>query len=282
MMNDAALPTLCDAFRDLAIRTFEHLGCAKSVGHQPLEETLTDINLLGLKLHQSQNIIVHSFSKPAEGRNGADWEWWLTNAAANQWLGFRVQAKVLDLKTDTFKHLHFRSGRGKKLYQLEKLKNQSNANRMIPLYCFYAHTPGPSNIVDQVTEKFTRETALRGCSLATLESVEHLQHQNKSNKLEAVMGISEPWHRLVCDERQKGLDLPSRALVFLESQLVDRDRNVSPPPSMKKEFLRDAVPTYVQEILDKSDDREKSNLADSSISKKNKNLSGVLIIRGNE
>ena len=76
--------TLCETFRSLAFRTFEQMGRARRVGHQPLEETFTDTNILELKDRHPAEIFCQTFTKPQEGINGADWEWWLTDASKSK------------------------------------------------------------------------------------------------------------------------------------------------------------------------------------------------------
>jgi hypothetical protein len=114
MTND-----LCETFRLLSYETWGRLGRARRIGHQLLEETFTDLNLLELKDRHPTQVYTKVFTKPQEGLNGADWEWWLTDSKRSEWLGIRIQAKVLDLTTDSFPHLHYKSGR---IYQATKLK----------------------------------------------------------------------------------------------------------------------------------------------------------------
>src|SRR5690606_6329527 len=124
--------TLCETFRSLAFRTFDQMGRARRVGHQPLEETFTDTNILELKDRHPAEISCLTFTKPQEGINGADWEWWLTDTSKSKWLGLRVQAKVLHLDSNTFAHLHYKSGKSK-TYQATKLKRESAKDGLIPL-----------------------------------------------------------------------------------------------------------------------------------------------------
>ena len=112
---------LCETFRALAFRTFDQMARARRVGHQPLEETFTDTNILELKDRHPTEIYCRTFNKHEEGKNGADLELWLTNHSMSSWLGMRLQAKVLHIESDTFPHLHYKSGKSKK-YQLSKLK----------------------------------------------------------------------------------------------------------------------------------------------------------------
>jgi hypothetical protein len=43
--------------------------------------TLTDFNMLNLKFFLSPEITTHTFTKHEEGKNGGDWEWWLSNSS---------------------------------------------------------------------------------------------------------------------------------------------------------------------------------------------------------
>ena len=129
-------PTLCETFRALAFHTHNQLSKSQAVGHQPLEETFSNTNILELKVKHPGEIYSHTFTKPQEGLSGADWEWWLTNKSRTSWLGLRVQAKVLELRSDTFPHLHYASG-NPKTYQLQRLQSEAFKAGMVPLYCFY-------------------------------------------------------------------------------------------------------------------------------------------------
>ncbi len=42
--------TLCETFRELSHETWAFMGKARSVSHQPLEETITDNNIIEIKL----------------------------------------------------------------------------------------------------------------------------------------------------------------------------------------------------------------------------------------
>jgi len=67
-------PTLCDTFRGRALWTWDMLARGRSVDCQIGEETLTDLNILELKIRHASEVYTRTFSKPEEGLNGADWE----------------------------------------------------------------------------------------------------------------------------------------------------------------------------------------------------------------
>jgi len=103
------------------------------------EETVTTLNLLKLSEVRMPGFSVRSFSKRLEGENGADWEWWFGRRDGT-WLGFRIQAKVLNLDSDRFEHLHYgpRRAGGTQAEQLVRSAFNADPPR-VPLYCLYSH-----------------------------------------------------------------------------------------------------------------------------------------------
>lgn len=246
--------TLCETFRSLSFRTFDQIGRARRVGHQPLEETFTDVNILELKDRHPSEILTHTFTKIQEGRNGADWEWWLTDSTMSKWLGLRVQAKVLHLKTNKFEHLHYKPGRSKKTYQLAIFKRECNEHGLIPLYCFYLHTQ-PTYIFNlKHCRTFLHINESYGCSLATLSHIESLQKNGERKELSAVLQKAYPWHCLVCCSGYGGATLPERAWAFLTSHMdltIPRKKQEKADIGEQQVIgIRNSPPKYVSDILD--------------------------------
>ena len=246
--------TLCETFRSLAFRTFDQMGRARRVGHQPLEETFTDTNILELKDRHPDEIYCRTFNKPEEGRNGADWEWWLSNYAMTSWLGLRVQAKVLHLGSDTFAHLHYKSGKSK-AYQLAKLKREAAKEGLVPLYCFYSHEATTPRVSPRRCGSFAHAPEAYGCALATLTHIEKLQVAGDKRDYADVMGSALPWHCLVCCSAFGGDDLPTKAWRLLQGRLevkAPRSRRANgealgrPPPV----GIRTHAPDYVRAMID--------------------------------
>lgn len=73
------------------------------------EETITDLHLLNFAALNDPGIEIVSFTKPAEKRTGADWQWWF--GSSGRWIGVRVQAKVISLPSRRFKQLNHRAGK---------------------------------------------------------------------------------------------------------------------------------------------------------------------------
>ena len=64
---------LCDTFKKRSSITWNLLSKARRIESQLLEETLTDINLLEVKLKHPREIITTAITKPKEAVTGADW-----------------------------------------------------------------------------------------------------------------------------------------------------------------------------------------------------------------
>lgn len=244
---------LCETFRALAFQTYDRLGKGRTVGHQSMEETFTDLNILELKVRHSQHIHSRTFTKHEEGENGADWEWWLTNSTRTTWLGLRVQAKVLNFETNKFLHLHYRKDKSKP-YQLSKLKRHSTADGMVPLYCLYSHIPRsiiPSGMESSLLD-YTMETW--GCAIASLPHIEKLQKSKELNGWCDVLAGAIPWHHLVCCATATGPDLPSRAWELLQVQFGMPSKpgvqaGKKTVRSRVKPGLRDSAPPHVMAVM---------------------------------
>lgn len=251
------------------------MGKASTVGHQPLEETFTDLNILELKLRHPREIHSRLFSKPEEGKNGADWEWWLTNSNQSKWLGLRVQAKILQLKSDTFPHIHYKSGKSK-TYQSAKLKRECAKEGLIPLYALYVYEEPIPSALDRRCGSFAHSPESYGCSLISLGHVESLQKDGEKKDRPSVLSEALPWHCLVCCSGHGGVDLPTKAWSLLQNRI-----GANAPRTPTKEMVqslagsaigpKDQPPDYVRAILD---DRP-GDLAP-------RHARGVLVIQGRE
>jgi hypothetical protein len=262
---------LCHTFRKLARETHDLLKAARGVGHQLLEETITDVNILELKRLHPREIYCQTFTKPQEGIIGADWEWWLTDSTRSRWLGLRVQAKVLELKSDTFAQLHYRPKRGR-AYQSTRLKAAAEKDGLIPLYCLYAHPPASAT----GWAKYGSGEEY-GCALLQVKEVERLRRRGKLTDFASVMCKTLPWSSLVCigsawssDGRTltlpdvSGALLQSDPLFGLEEEEAANVEHRHPP----RPGVRSAPPAYVTALMEGQplDDLDKA-------------LRGVLVIQ---
>jgi len=101
------------------------------------EESVTDFFLLNFRKLVTRNLDIKSFTRQAESINGSDWEWeWWLTGPSKQWLGMRIQAKIISASTDSYEHLHYAP---KGVAQVERLINEAHKYSKIPLYCLYSH-----------------------------------------------------------------------------------------------------------------------------------------------
>lgn len=253
--------SICDTFRSRAFWTWDTLGLARHANCQLGEETLTDMNLLELRIRHPLEVLVKTFTKNQEGNNGADWEWWLTGTSG-KWLGFRIQAKVLDLQTEKFEHLHYKAKKPVN-YQCEILIKSALAGstKLIPIYCLYINSSTlllqrnhwPCNSFPPAAESF-------GCSLLSPFVVRALRTPSIRNSLSDVMPSLLPWHCLVCCTGFGGDDLPSKAWHYWQNAIrmtedtvlsvKQTDNRTSAPywRAYKEVALLEEPPLYVKSI----------------------------------
>ncbi|WGE55081.1 hypothetical protein NYR70_10735 [Actinobacillus equuli subsp. equuli] len=177
--------SLCKLYKNLARFVFYSLEDNRNIGHQIKEETITDIIISKLKtwnkFYSGSQFNIKDFTKKEESKNGSDfeWDWYFVDSSGRKWLGFRIQAKILNLKTNKFNSFNHNKG-----HQLNTLISSSNSDNRIPYYCFYLH-------------KYD-ESPLRGCSLASYNNVIRLLRISKTPSVDDVIKESFPWHLLVC------------------------------------------------------------------------------------
>ncbi|HEU0131894.1 MAG TPA: hypothetical protein VFQ85_12970 [Mycobacteriales bacterium] len=75
-----------------AVWVHERIAAAEQASVRLDEDTLTQDLLLDMRLAYPALRVI-PFNRREEGRNGADWEWWIEGR--RHWFGFRVQAKRL-------------------------------------------------------------------------------------------------------------------------------------------------------------------------------------------
>lgn len=208
--------TLCETFRWLAFATWELLRQARSVDHQVLEETITDLLCLELKSRNPSEVFTKNFNRSQEGRTGADWEWWFTSLPGmSSWLGIRVQAKVVNFQSRSFPHLHYKNRQGE--YQSNVLTADARANSCIPLYCLYSHLPDVSN-TPLSCGSFGPAVESFGCALLPMTDVFRLRAEQEQCDDQVVISLAAPWHCLVCCEGYAQGELPKRVWAYLEAR----------------------------------------------------------------
>lgn len=211
-----------------------------------MEETFTDLNLFELKVRHPLEIYTHPFTKPQEGVNGADWEWWLTNSSRTMWLGLRIQAKILELRSNTFAHLHYKSGTPK-TYQLHKLVSDAAKHGLTPLYCLYSHLPTVSpSVPAQCCHSFINTPESYGCSISSTDHIANLQASKETDDLKSVLSKAAPWHCLVCCRGYAAHDLPKNAWAYLQNTF----KGIATLDGNRAEGPRARPPDYVYAAME--------------------------------
>jgi len=91
---------LCTSFALQAAHTWSFLARGDRYKLLPGEETITDVNLLGLKEAKPSLVYTDKYTRYREGKVTGDWEWWIADSRG--WLGLRIQAKKLDPQTGRY------------------------------------------------------------------------------------------------------------------------------------------------------------------------------------
>jgi hypothetical protein len=223
---------LCTTFKKLSEDTWEQIDLSKTAGYQLKEETLTDQNLLQLKIKHPTEILIRAFNKHEEGRNGADWEWWLTDG--NEWVGFRVQAKIINIETDRFEHLHYQAKTS--VPQSRKLIEQSKPigeKPRVPIYCMFLSTEK----FDPAALKSAPE--FYGCSIMSAYTVAVLRDSGTDDVV-SLQAYLIPWHELVC--QKPAISFAEHIDRFLVERLDQGILDV-------RFYITDEPPAYVSALL---------------------------------
>lgn len=237
--------TLCNTFKRLALDTWDEMQKSRKVNFQLKEETFTDINMLELKIRHSNQVKTKVFTKRQEGINGADWEWWF-KGLSNNWIGFRVQAKILNIQTNEFEHLHYKTPRTG-IFQSDKLiKNAlSRKTPIIPLYCFFLQTNDNQFLNKWNCRTFAQLKNFYGCSLTSAFTVQNLR-STKSKHLRDLESYIEPWHCLVCCSGYGKSDFIANIQAYALNVF---DFNAKSDINIPESFITESPPNYVLEIL---------------------------------
>lgn len=171
---------------------YERLTRADTLGVSQSEETITESLLLEMASDARWAFVVKSFNKRAEGRTGADWDWWIGSNLLG-WLRLAVQAKRLGSMSRTYDMLYHRVGKGSPngvpRIQMNLLRTYAIQSNSLPVYCLYnggaLQRPWPDHLT-------VREDQA-GCTLAGLEVIE--PHHGKK-KLATFADLHAPYGAL--------------------------------------------------------------------------------------
>lgn len=149
------------------------------------EETITEHNLLEIVRRNARTVYLKTFTKRAEAKNGADWEWHIIGRRLT--LKMRVQAKRVR-QDDSLRIRHMVKSSGQQ--QRDLLINAARADRLRPVYCIYCtnHQRARWNRPVSVNGMGPFET---GCLLANARDV-----PEATTCLSAIERMCVPWHHL--------------------------------------------------------------------------------------
>lgn len=268
------MTTLCDTFKRLALDTWDNILKSRQVNFQLKEETFIDINMLALKTRHGRQVSTKVFTKRQEGNNGADWEWWF-HGLSGDWIGFRVQAKIINIHSSEFEHLHYQNKRTH-IYQCDKLIQNAltRRNPKFPLYCFFIQTDNKTHLPNWSCRTYPYLKDLYGCSLTSAFSVKQLRATN-SKHITNLQTDLRPWHCLVCCSGYGQGDFISNIQAYAKANFkLDSDIARELEVSIPDNFLTQKPPDYVLAIL--------KNENSDNIKAPDEDIEGVIIIEEKE
>ena len=128
------------------------------------EETITETNMLEIHRRLSKRVRVKMFSKPQEGKIGADWEWRIIGRQRTARM--RVQAKRLQCN-DVLKITHVVKSSGK---EQRNILIAGAGKEFKPVYCFYC-TERQRDVWARPSSQTKSEGFQYGCLLADAHDV---------------------------------------------------------------------------------------------------------------
>lgn len=279
--------SLCQTFRELSYQTWIQLGKARQVKHQMLEESITDSLMVELKLRHPYDVFTTTFTRHEEGKNGADWEWWFVDSTGRKGIGFRVQAKIINFESNSFKQLHYIKNKGEptEQSQTELLIKAAQSKNLIPLYCLYIQKNDLLNDLNPLlawVKCFHYVYTLEhfGCSILSVENVKRLKKPIKKDHLGDVIDKIYPWHFLVCPPHSQNSNISLPKIVWEASKefgLVEGS-NIQVSEELPNEGI---VPDYVLRLIN-TNSYDQINNRDLIDDKSFNDLHGIMIIKDNE
>jgi hypothetical protein len=195
----------CQLLRDLAARTWSDIRDGEMTGVAIGEESITDYLLLDLHRHSAHPSYLRKWSRWVEGRStGADWDWWFVRPDLSAGVGLRIQAKRIDLASQTFNELGHKNQHG---FQIDMLESSAATAGMHPLYCLYLASDRPpttgrsacgSYLLGDSPDGWTGDPLhVYGCSVLGTRAAKSAI-EAKDARLEPLWPFLLPWSCLVC------------------------------------------------------------------------------------
>jgi hypothetical protein len=254
---------------------------AKAIGFPFGEETVTETVLLDLAATLPGIVHIVPFTKPEEGKTGADWEWCLHDVGRSRYLRFLVQAKVLDDRDGEYAHLDRFIGESK-IRQIDRLRATSAFRRIPALYVFYNHVANAARVP---TGQCLCQPCMEcwGASVASLNAIHPIiMGAPRDKSFDTLSQVSVAWRCLLCAADGRGpihdpIDGAIAGLQRLADISGERFADVPPVPDVPE---RDP-PSYLGFLLDRAagvaanpiDDRLREKLAGE-----NPGVDGVILV----
>jgi hypothetical protein len=227
--------TLCEEFRSLSFNTWKEIGTAKSVNYLLKEESITDRIVLNLKINQGGRMITQEFNRTQEGKNGADWEFWLLDKK-NKFLCLRIQAKILNHRNDCYDDLHYQQKNG--TFQSDLLIQVARRHNAIPLYCLYSYWDTTKiSLTNWSCGSFAQAPESYGCALVHAEDIVKVRSFKDLNR---IIPLMKPWHCLICCSGFGGGTLVESTLSTLQGlfgQVAEQNYIIENPPEYISKML---------------------------------------------
>lgn len=251
--------SLCYDFQDIAVKTWNLLGNAYNNDFAIGEETITDINLLELKMRQPNLVYTKKFSRNAEGVNGADWVWIIVGRNGNTFMLY-VQAKKLFLPSLRYKSLlHAAPNPTEQLDKLILNKFFYPIGLPIyPIYVFYNYLPNHNPLIPCNCGR-NLSVELAGCSYADAFSIRNEMLANH-NRFSDYVQYQYAWSCLVCCDGGNSKNIPNVDLAttyfnrivnqakFNDTEAVKIKVKDNKPFSAES-FLLKQPPSFVSQII---------------------------------
>jgi hypothetical protein len=229
----------------LAVETERRIHHAAQLDMRYGETTITDYNLLEIRLANLPNIRVFHVPPLREPELGYDWEWWL-RIGNMPWIVLFIQAKKLSPMRGTYDSLAHKV-RGTKQRQIDLLWQHAMSFGGLPLYSFYN---GPRPSVGFWNCASHRDEHQFGCSIVPLHIVRNFVSSGRRAASGGGLKRTDfeylhdndralPWRCLVCSSRMDG----SQTRSWLSS-LMD--------PGIELRSY-DELPHYVQQVINTGD-----------------------------
>lgn len=256
---------------ELAIKNsgwaWDRLREARKHSYQVGEESITDFLVLNIKKWGEGKIVIDTFTRHKEAVNGSDWEWWFTGSSG-KWLGMRVQAKVLKLKSEKYEYLHHSNKNGQ---QVDLLIQDANRNGLVPLYCMYTNWRPGDYQASWKCNTYKPSVRHYGTAILNPDEVKRLQKKGE-NHLKDVIGKLRPMHCIFCCSGFSSGDLPARALGWLEGAGLLAESEDGLEQEANRYSLKDSPPYYVTQMLER-------DLQDDFIDLQDERLRRVTVFR---